>query len=298
MMVVVVALLASAPEGSVVVSDADCSPALMETVRSEFVAAGFGLDDAGARLATIALRCDAEQVVASVDDHVTHKRVERTFATPLGDSRSTARLAVLVVELLHASLAEARFAPNAPVPAPVERFLAEREPARWRAELGAGALLAPARFGVEPSVAGALWNRQRLLSSWLELGVIVDATVRATRLGDSTNGAEVGLVALRAAAGPAFELPGLTIQPRVGVGALLVWAVGHADIAHVASTGVAPTFTASLGVSGSWSVSSWLAVGLSADVGVAPFPVAVVLPTVTTTVGLPWASFTLFASFR
>jgi hypothetical protein len=290
-------LHAGATPGVVTVAPSTCPAALVDTIRAELVCAGFATEGSSAQLATVITRCDEPgRVLVRLEDDVTQKAVERSLA--LGaDARQDARVAVQVVELLRASLAETRFASLMTVPEPVERFLAEQEVA-WRGELAAGAMLAPGAFGVQPSVSGALWRSQALRGWQLEFGALVEATVHATRLRATGGSADVGLIWPRVAIAASVELGGVWLAPRVGLGALLVWASGNADATHIATAGVAPTFAASVGVAARRQVTGWLALGLAADVAVAPFPVTVSLPQLTTALGAPFFSFSLHAAFR
>jgi hypothetical protein len=290
--------LASAP-GPVTLAPTTCDPALRAALRDELLAAGFSVDDAGAPIATIITRCDAPgRVFARVEDHVTRKAVERELEPGEG-SRVASRAAVQVVELLHASLAEARFAALVDVPAPVERFLAAREVGPWHTELGGGVLVAPGGFGVEPAVSAALWRSQRLGGWRVSVGALVDATVRATVLRSAAGEADVGLVAARVAAATDFDLGGLLqLSPRVGVGVLLAWASGRAAASNVGSIDAVPTFTASLGLTVSRQLTDWLALGLSADVGLTPFPIVVVLPDLQATLGAPYVTVGLVVVLR
>lgn len=288
---------AGATPGVVMVSPSTCPTELVDTIRAELVCAGFATDEGSPRLATVITRCDEPgRVLVRLEDDVTHKAVERSLEL-VADARQSARVAVQVVELLHASLAEARFASLVKVPEPVQRFLAEQELA-WRGELAGGVMLAPGAFGVQPAVAGALWRSQALRNWQLEFGALVEATVHATRLKATGGTADVGLVWPRVAVAASIELGSVWLAPRVGLGALLVWANGSADATHVGTAGVAPTFAASVGVAARRQVTGWLALGLAADVAVAPFPVTVALPQLTTHLGAPFFSFSLHAAFR
>lgn len=287
-----------ASEAVVTIAPSTCAPALLETIRAEFAAAGFATGASDTHLATVIMRCDDQaSVLARVEDKVTQKAVERSFE-PSTDPRGNTRVAVLVVELLHASLAEARFASLVKVPEPVERFLSEREAPIWRGELAAGAMMAPGRFGVQPALSATLWRVHALRDWKLEVGALVEATIHATRLPSSAGSADLGLLAPRLVVAAAFEVGGVLVAPRLGLGALLVWASGNADVRHTASAGIAPTFAASLGVAASCQLNGWLAVGLGADASVTPFPVTVAMPDSTTRIGAPFFSISLYAAFR
>lgn len=294
----VVAVLLSAA-GGVSVDAPGCPPALQEAVQAELTAAGFELVSGQAPIAVVSLGCDEERgVKVRVEDAVTLKAVERRVELSPGP-RGVMLVGVQVVELLHASLAEARWAREVTVvPAQVEQFLERREPVPWRVELGAGALVSPGGFGAEPEVGVSVWRSQPLVGWRLELGAQLDATVRATRLRSVGGTADVGVVLARLAVGASFEALGLSWTPRLGVGALLVWASGNAEGAYQAHTGVVPTALGLLGFSASRQLAAWVRVGLFIEGGGSPWPVVVLLPDGSTSVGAGVFTASAYVAFQ
>ncbi len=272
--------------GGVTVDASQCPPAVGEAVQSELNAAGFELVDGEAPIAVISLECDQEgSIKVRVEDAVTAKAVERRVELPPGP-RGVMLVGVHAVELLHASLAEARWARAVKVPKQVERFLERREPVPWCVELGAGVLVAPGGFGAEPEVGVALWRSLPLVGWRLELGAQIDATVRATRLRSEGGTADVGVVLGRVAVGAAFEALGFSLTPRLGLGALLVWASGNANGVYQAQTGAASTALGMVGFSASRRLAAWGSVGVLIEGGGSPWPITVSLPDRSTLVGV------------
>jgi hypothetical protein len=287
-------VLAALGSAGVSLSADDCPPSLGALIRDELSVAGFSSE--GSEVAHIVAHCANGQAEVRIDDRVTQKTVERHFAL-LTDARAESRLAVQVVELLHASLAEARFTSRPPVPAQVETFLASRAPAppsAWGATLAGGVVGGLKGLGVQPAVSGAL--TRRVLA--VELGLGVAATVHATTLNSEAGRALFGLVQLEAVVGLPIERGAWCVVPSVGVGALAVWANGEAGKEYEPHFGVAATFAATIGCSVWREVNAWLSVGLNLDVTAAPAPVRIDAVNASASVGLPLASLSLGLRFR
>jgi len=272
-------LLAAAPAGVLLEVDG-CPPQLTSTIHDELLAAGFSGDSG--EIARISTRCSAEAIQVRIEDRVTEKTVER---------------AVQVVELLHASLAEARARRRvAQVPAQVDAFLAQREePASvpWSAGLELGAIGGLGAFGVEPALFGEIsrpvWK--------VELGLSLAGTVHASSLSSLAGRALLGLALAQGTAALPVELGGFRLSPRLGLGTLVVWASGEASSAYQSSFGATAVFALTLGASLWRSLAPWLSAGLLLDVTAAPVPVRVEVPGASTRVGLPLLALALGVRF-
>lgn len=299
-------LALGAAEPAVTLEAVDCPVTLVTAIRDELAAAGFTTElasDAGAQVAHAALRCEEALVHVQLEDRVNPKSVGRTLpfsARP----RSEVLIAIQVVELLHASLAETRFAAltQVPVPQPVVRFLEQREPTApspWNVAFGGGVTYAPGGFGAQPSVSAEV---SRAISSWssgrLELGASLGATVGATVLRSTGGEADTGLVESRALLAAAFSQQGWKVRPRVSLGVLWVWATGRSEGLYEATAGATGTFEAGVGVSASRALTSWLSLTLGVEVAVTPFPIQVQLPDSTTRIGVPILGAQLGVVFR
>lgn len=303
-MVLVLLVLAAGSPPSVTLESSDCAPGLVTAIQDELEVAGFPTErssDVGAQVAHVDVHCVDANVIVQVEDRVTPKSVRRTLQLQ-PRPRAEVLVALQVVELLHASLAETRFASLTQVPAPVVRFLEQREPpapSPWNLAVGAGATWAPIGFGVQPSVSAEI---SRAVSSWkparLELGALLTATVHASLLRGTGGQAELGLVESRGLVAVSFEQASWMIRPRLSAGVLLVWAAGHADVGYGAKSGATATFEVGLGLSVSRAVNSWLALNAGVDVAVTPFPVVVRLPDSSTRIGLPLLAAQIGAVFR
>jgi hypothetical protein len=296
-------ILAAAPD-AVTLEASGCGPGLANSIRDELEAAGFPTrltEDRDAQVARVVVHCAASEVVVRIEDRVTSKAVERTLVLAEGP-RSEVLAAIQVVELLHASLAETRFASLMPVPVRVERFLAQREPAppgSWNLAAAGGVSWAPGGFGAQPSVSLELSRPVITGTPWrLEFGGEVNATVRASLLQGTGGQAEVGLVEPRALVAAAWEHDAWTVRPRVSAGALVVWAVGHAQGVYGASSGATATFQVAIGGSVSRPVTPWLALEAGVDLSVAPIAVQVQFPDSTTRIGAPLLTAQLGVVFR
>jgi len=286
-------LLAAAPAGVLLEVDG-CPPQLTSTIHDELLAAGFSGDSG--EIARISTRCSAEAIQVRIEDRVTEKTVERAFPQ-LGGPRAENRLAVQVVELLHASLAEARARRRvAQVPAQVDAFLAQREePASvpWSAGLELGAIGGLGAFGVEPALFGEIsrpvWK--------VELGLSLAGTVHASSLSSLAGRALLGLALAQGTAALPVELGGFRLSPRLGLGTLVVWASGEASSAYQSSFGATAVFALTLGASLWRSLAPWLSAGLLLDVTAAPVPVRVEVPGASTRVGLPLLALALGVRF-
>lgn len=296
-------VLAAAPLPDVTLAS-DCPAGLVTAIREELEVAGFPTQlsaDEGAQVAHVDVHCVDASVVVQIEDRVTPKSVRRLLQLQ-SRARAEVLVALQVVELLHASLAETRFAALTQVPAPVVRFLEKREPAPpspWKLGAGVGATWAPVGFGVQPSVSVEV---SRAVSSWnsarLELGLLLTGTVHASLLQGTGGRAETGLVESRGVFALNFEKASWMIRPRFSAGVLLVWAVGHADTGYGANAGATATFEVGLGVSVSRAVTNWLALSAGVDVAITPFPVVVRLPDSTTRIGVPLVAAQIGAVFR
>lgn len=234
------ALLLSA--ASVQLDAPQVSAELADAVRTELSTAGFSAEGEPV-VARLALLPVDGAVDCTVEDRVTHKTVTRRLAYDPTAQRANRRLAVQVVELLHASLAEARFAPQpAPVPQAVNAFLDQRElppsPPRWRLEATGG--VAVSSQGVEPWVS--LGGRIRIgpVEAGLNAGTVVQTWTITGALGH----ADLGLADARAIASVPLELGMVTLRPEVSFGALLAWATGHTDLRGYVGTTTTTTASA------------------------------------------------------
>ncbi|MDP1821697.1 MAG: hypothetical protein Q8L48_00565 [Archangium sp.] len=303
-LVVLAGVDALPPSPSVILEAVDCPEALTAAIRDELEVAGFPTlvaSRSAPQVASVIARCTGDQVVTRIEDRITSKSVERTLAWTAGP-RSEVLVAIQVVELLHASLAETRFAALTHVPLPVERFLAEREPTPptpWEFSAAGGVMFAPGGFGVQPAVSAEVSRAVSSSPAWrLEFGAALAATVHATVLRSTGGQADVGLVESCALAAAAFERGGWTARPRVSLGVLLVWGVGRAGGDYGAASGATATFEVGLALSLARAVTSWLSVKAGLGVAVTPFPVQVRLPDATTSIGLPVLSAQLGVVFR
>lgn len=299
-------LALGAVEPAVTLEAVDCAPSLVTAVQEELVAAGFVTQlsaDVGAQVAHVSLRCEVTRVVVQLEDRVTPKSVARTLERS-ARARSEVLVALQVVELLHASLAETRFASltQPPVPQPVVRFLEQREPppsSPWRVAVGGGATFAPGGFGVQPSVSVDV---SRAVNDWpsarLEVGAFLGATVGATTLRVVQGEADTGFLESRALLAVTLGKEGWSIRPRLSLGVLWVWAAGRAEGFYEPSTGVTGTFEAGLGISASRTLTPWLSLYLGVDAAITPFPVRVRLPEIETVIGVPLISAQAGVVFR
>ncbi len=266
-----------------------CPATLGPTVQDEYALAGLQPD----AVARVALRCEAEDVEVLI---VTPAGLRRTRALRRGtDPRGEVRVAVQVVDLLHAVLAEERFSEPPAVAITQQPPIAPRSPPSWSTTLAGGFTFAPGGFGVEPSVAASV-NRGVGL---FEFGVAARATVRGTTLAVDQGRALIGVFDAQARAGFPVEVGAWTLTPHAGVGVLAVWALGTATSeAWKGTFGVVPTFAIGAGLSAWRALSSWLLLGLGAEVLAAPLPVKVELPGAGAAVGLPMLAFELGVSLR
>jgi hypothetical protein len=261
-----------------------CEPSLVATLADELRVEA--LEPAPGELH---LRCGAKEVEVHV--RVEHgDEVIRTLT--LGDdARREVRLAVQVADLYRAQVAEARFRrsvvtpaaeqPTAPLPTPWSP-----QPATWHATLGVGLMGAPGGFHLEPAVSGQVVRQV----PGVELGVKVQATVRATTLRTAQWSSSTGLAQASGVVERPFDVGAWVLEPRLTLGALLVWAEGQASSGFVAATGVTATFLGSLGGSVWRRLTPQVAVGLEGDVAVAPIAVRVEVPGSTTAVGLVFSA--------
>lgn len=272
---VLVALLAAGDVNVALLSEG-CSTGFVTLVRDELTAAGLAVSTAGEasrELARVRLTCVEGALEVRIEDHLTDKSVERRVERASADPRADAKGALQVVELLHASLAEARYR-SEPVPEQVETFLETKEPAPARrgwAALFGGAVVAPGGFGTQPSVFALLGDEV----GPVELSGMVGATVHASKLRGPGGSAEVGLLDASVGLGLRLPLPLGTLHPRLGLGALAVWAAGRAEQGWVASAGFTATFAGSLAVFWELPVLRHLALVCGAGVSVSPAPVQV-----------------------
>lgn len=303
-MTAILLMLLGAPAVSgVALAPSSCDTELVKAVRDELHAAGFSFappDDPSA-IAQLRLNCTQGSLEARIEDRVTRKAVERQLSVAPG-LRREAQAAVQVVELLHASLAEARFDSMfaVPIPKEVDRFLAEQEPGgRWATGLLAGALFSPGGFGVEPTISGFVSRSVFHRSGWrLEVGGSALATIRASRLRGEGGSAEVGLLHAAAVVAVPLELGEWTLRPHLGVGALFAWASGHAEALYQPASGVTATFAPCLGLSLLRNVAPWMALSLGAEATGTPIPIRIQFPDVTTLIGAPLFSASVGVAFR
>jgi hypothetical protein len=141
---------------------------------------------------------------------------------------------------------------------------------------------APGGFHLEPAVNGEVLRQV----PGVALGVRVQTTVRATTVRSAQWSASTGLAQAAAAIERPFELGAWVLEPRLTLGALIVWSVGQASANFIGSTGVTATLLGSVGGSAWRRLSDQVAVGLEADLAVAPISVRVEVPGSTMTVGL------------
>jgi hypothetical protein len=288
----------AASDASVALHSLGCPAGMEELVGAELGAAGFSLKPSDAPgqgvVARIEVSCAEGAMTVRVDDLVTDKRVERRISMAAG-ARADSRAAVQVVELLHASLAEARYRP-APVPQPVSRFLATKEPLALHARVGVvgGVLVAPGGFGVQPAVMASFSGFVGIV----QVGGVFGATVHPRRFSGDFGFVEVGLLEARVTASLEVPWGRFFVHPRLGLGTLIAWAAGHAAPGYAANSLVAATFAASLGGLFEWPLTQGFSLIATADVAVTPFPLVLTLPQGGATMGLPTLSFGLGAAFR
>lgn len=298
-------LLFLAATPSVTLSVSECPDSMKQAIRDELEAAGMStqLDEGEAQVAHVTVQCEVTRVIARIDDRVTSKSVERQLELTPG-ARGDVLLALRVVELLHASLAETRYAAIAQVPAPVEQFLAKREPppppSRWEFVITGGFTYAPGGFEMQPSVSGEFTRSVKTWSSWqLELGGMLSATVRASKLRSEAGAADMGLVEPRGQVALAWESSGWSLRGCFSLGMLLVWAVGReATGIWGAKAGATTTLATGLGFSATRTLADWLSLRAGVDVAVTPFPVRVTIPETTASIGLPIVTLQLGLVFR
>jgi len=233
-----------------------CDVELVEAVRSELATAGFS--GAGEQLvARLHLEPAEGAIDCTVEDRVTHKTVSRRLAYDATAVRANRKLAIQVVELLHASLAEARFAaPKEPVPPAVDAFLEQREPPReshWRADAAGG--VAVLSVGAEPWVT--LAGRYRL--GPIEAGVRLSSVVQAWRISGAAGTADFGLADARVVATWPVQVSLLTLRPEISCGALIAWASAHTESAgYVGSAGVVTTAAPGAALNAELPLNDWL----------------------------------------
>ncbi len=213
-------------DASVELDAPGCDPALLEAVRSELSAAGFTASG-GALVARLSLTPAEGAIDCKVEDRVTHKTVSRALAYDAAAPRAARKLAVQAVELLHASLAEARFSrPAEPVPPAVDRFLEQREPPReprFHAQATGGALLLTSSLGAQP--AAGLQATLRL--GPLEAGARATSCLQTWRVTGAAGEADLGLADARLVAQWPVKASLFVLRPELSMGALLAWATGH-----------------------------------------------------------------------
>lgn len=130
-----VVLQAAEPSSRIGLATVDCDEQLAVRLRSELALDGFEPErveaEAGrldGEVARILVRCSREErrALARIDDYLTEKAVERTLPLENGGARGVAAVALHIVELLRASLAEARFAASVvELPPPAKRLVEE-----------------------------------------------------------------------------------------------------------------------------------------------------------------------------
>lgn len=271
-----------------------CPEALEPSVRDELTVAGLESDDL---LTEVSVRCAGAEVDVALRDVASGR--EHRGALRLGpDARGLTRVAVQVVDLVRASLAEARFsgllapvvhAAPAPPPAP------PRPPSALRGWLGGGATLAPGGLGLQPSLAGEV---SYALGS-LELGLGAWATVRAARLVGTVGRAEFGVGGSQVVGAVTLEHGAWTLTPHMEVGVLVAWGLGEATaLAWEGRLATAATLALGLGVSAWRAVGTGVSVGVVVDARLTPVPVRVELPGAAARVGLPVLAAGLALRFR
>ncbi len=275
--VVLGVLLAAAAPGLVGVFAKGCDAALEARLVSELRFEGFepvhlepDAPRAQGELARIAVRCAADEhrALARIEDHLTEKRVERSVPLDGRDPRGFISAALRIVELLHASLAEARYTPRLQeVPEPARSLIEPPQPSRWHVEVGFAVLGATAVIGAEPGLQVAV---TRVLGP-VELSAEATFSIYGTRIVGTGGSADVGLGIARAVLALPLASGPLVLRPQLGLGVLAASAVGHASPTYDASTGVASAPSASFGVSASWAASPWVDVRSSVAAGVS-FP--------------------------
>ncbi len=301
MAMVALALLGAGEPVTVQILAEACSARLVEATRAEFETEGFEVVHAPspAVAAIVHLRCTEgpAPIEVRIDDHLTHKAVERNLEVDLSSPRGAARAAVLVLELLHASLVEARFqaAPRPKLPVRVERWLAEPPPSPWRVSLGAGVLGTSGPWRVAPALAASVARHV----GEVEVGAEVVGSAWPERVSLPGGRADVDLLDAQVSVAWARDLGVLHLRPRLGVGALLVWAIGHADAGFEASTALVVSAAPTLGLSASVQVQPWLALRGDLLVGAVLAPVWLQLDATTRlSLGRPFAAFCLGISVR
>ncbi|MFT3842050.1 MAG: hypothetical protein QM723_33980 [Myxococcaceae bacterium] len=271
---------------------------LAEAVRTELATAGFSAEGEPV-VARLALLPSEGAIDCTVEDRVTHKTVTRRLAYDPAAPRANRRLAVQVVELLHASLAEARFAPTpAPVPTAVNAFLEQREPPpsppRWRLEASGG--VAVLSQGIQPWVS--LGGRFRI--GPIEAGLYAGAIAHTWTVSGELGSADLGLADARVVASVPFDAGWVTLRPELSSGALLAWATGHTDLhGYVGTTGTATAAAAGAALNAELPLNDFLALTARAALAVAvPAIKMQFADTRVATIGQPMFSISIGLSLR
>ncbi|MBL9039057.1 MAG: hypothetical protein JNG84_11115 [Archangium sp.] len=290
------ALMLLGDVSTVQLTETSCGALLSARVGAELRAAGFVIAERDAALARIHLECEGAKLTIHIDDQLTDKRVSRQTIAPV-DARARAQAATHVLELLHASLAEARFR-HAPVPPAVDTFLGpepDQRPRLWRATLLGGVLVAPGRIGVLP----AAWVEVGRRLGPLELSARLGVGLQTARFTGDEGTTDVGLALATVQVAWPFQLDALHVQPRLGLSGLGLWAAAVANLGFDGKAVVATTPAATVGVDVERALLPWLALRVSADVSLAPVPLQVRFPVSSpASAGLPLLSLAIGASVR
>ena len=261
-----------------------CDAALREAIRDEVEVSGFAEDS----VETV-VHCEGHAVQVTLQDPRSGRRWVRALSRG-SDSRAEVRVAVQLVDLLHAARAEVTWASlledRAPVPPSVSEVTS-----RWSGEVMAGAAFSPGVFGVEPSLSGRVVRR---FGAW-SVGASALGTLRASRLRGTVGTAEFGFATAAVVGSRTWSFAAWELEPQVGLGMLVLWAVGHAtDFAYEGRLSGAATVLLSASVS-VWRSFDVVSLGVRLEVGVTPIAARLELPDVRARVGLPVLALSLGA---
>lgn len=277
------------------VSLSGCEPTLVSVVNDELAVAGFDLESSGTSLV---VTCSGERVQVELfsDRDGRHDTTELVLGT---GERAQVRLAVQVVDLLHASLAAERFRglllPPPSVVVPPDPEAPSEAGTGWVGAVQAGAAIDPRGVGAEPLLSA---NVARRWARW-EIGVGLSSTVHGALLEGSSGAARFGLATGTLQVQHVWTFGSWTLAPRLGLGALVGWAFGERPTpAYLATAGAVPTFVASAAVSGWYQLVPAIGLGVSVEVFAAPFPVRVQIPGAEALMGLPTVALLAGARFR
>lgn len=283
--VVLGAILAVTSPSRVGLAVASCDGALEARLVSELGLEGYTpvpVEPEAARLEAellrIVVQCDdvEHHAFARVEDYVTEKRVERTLPFDAADPRAVSTAALKVVELVHASLAEARYTAKAEeLPEGARRRLEAPAPSsRWRVNVGFAVVGTTDVVGAQP---GFQLGVARVLDPF-ELSVEATFATYGTRILGSGGAANVNLGILRGTAALPLNVGPVVLRPELGAGLFAALASGDANPTYEAQTGFAASPAVSAGLALSWPASPWVDVRASVALGVSLPPLTLRFP--------------------